>query len=111
MTGNVWRRERRLFEGRFVHLVVRGYGSAARYITNDQGVPKHFTLDEARKHMNRRNAAARRNASIDKRIAPLVTLAHRVAMLNPDAGEIGPGMLASLVEDARQALASAGVDA
>ena len=42
---------------------------------------------------------------------PLVALARRVARLNPDAGEIGPGMLASLVEDARQALASAGVDA
>lgn len=34
----------------------------------------------------------------------LVALAKRVAALNPAAGEIGAGMLASLVEDARTAL-------
>lgn len=35
---------------------------------------------------------------------PLVRLAERVAKLNPDAGQIGPGMLASLVADARRAM-------
>lgn len=35
----------------------------------------------------------------------LIALAKRVARLNPDAGEIGPGMLASLVTDARRILA------
>lgn len=34
----------------------------------------------------------------------LTDLARRVAALNPDAGAIGPGMLASLVTDAKRAL-------
>ena len=38
-------------------------------------------------------------------IDALMRLAHRVEHLNPEAGAIGDGMLASLVEDARQALA------
>lgn len=37
---------------------------------------------------------------------PLVRLAERVAKLNPDAGQIGAGMLASLVADARRAIGS-----
>ena len=37
-------------------------------------------------------------------IAELARLAQRVAALNPDAGGIGVGMLASLVADARKAL-------
>lgn len=35
-------------------------------------------------------------------ILALYALVERVARLNPDAGEIGPGMLASLVHDARK---------
>ena len=38
---------------------------------------------------------------------PLMAMAERVANLNSVAGEIGPGMLASLVEDARFVLAKA----
>ena len=40
----------------------------------------------------------------DEQIARLSRLAQRVANLNPKAGTIGDGMLASLVEDARRAL-------
>lgn len=54
--GLEWRRERRLVEGRFVHFVVCGYGSGARYITNDHGWPKQFTLAEARERIQERNA-------------------------------------------------------
>lgn len=39
---------------------------------------------------------------------PIIRLAQRVADLNRDAGEIGAGMLASLVDDARAALGREG---
>jgi hypothetical protein len=47
----------------------------------------------------------------DEAIDVLTALARRVARLNRDAGEIGAGMLASLIDDARAALAAAGSEA
>lgn len=41
--------------------------------------------------------------------AALIRTISRVATLNPDAGRIGPGMLAQLVDEARKALAGVGV--
>lgn len=45
------------------------------------------------------------NARLIATSPELLELANRVASLNPDAGEIGPGMLAQLVSDARRIVA------
>lgn len=37
-----------------------------------------------------------------KDVLTMAAFIERIARLNPDVGEIGPGMLASLVDDARQ---------
>ena len=45
--------------------------------------------------------AYRLRRSAQMRAVPLLDFVRRVGALNRDAGEIGPGMLASLVDDAR----------
>lgn len=47
-------------------------------------------------------------AQIEQAAPSMLVLAYRVARLNPDAGEIGAGMLKSLVEDARSVVLQAG---
>lgn len=42
-----WRTERRNIGGRRVTLVVRGYGSKARYMTGANGSPQHFSAADA----------------------------------------------------------------
>ena len=47
-TPGPWRTERRRIDGKTVTLVVRGYGSDARYMTGANGSPQHFSAAEAR---------------------------------------------------------------
>ena len=47
-TPGPWRTEVRVIDGRRVTLVLRGYGSLARYMTDERGAPQQFTAAEAR---------------------------------------------------------------
>lgn len=54
---NPWRLQRRMVDRRRVFLVVRGSGASVRYITNNSGWPKEFSLEGARAAIARRLAA------------------------------------------------------
>lgn len=62
-----------------------------------QASPKH--IQSVIEDMQRQIAFL---CTVAENVTPAEKLAARVALLNPDAGEIGAGMLASLVEDARR---------
>lgn len=63
-------------------------------------------LGDLRGH--RRFLAVEPDARVRAATPGLLVLAQRVARLNPDAGEIGAGMLKSLVTDARAVVQQAG---
>ena len=56
---------------------------------------------------NLRGYCGEPNARLISAAPELYTLAYRVSMLNRDAGEIGSGMLASLVDEATHLVAKA----
>ena len=66
------------------------------------GIQIRSARDQIAKVWMMRNGEGIENARLIAKAPDLLKLAQRIAALNRDAGEIGAGMLASLVDDARR---------
>ena len=66
------------------------------------GIQIRSARDQIAKVWMMRNGEGIENARLIAKAPDLLKLAQRIAALNRDAGEIGAGMLASLVDEARR---------
>ena len=77
----------------------------ARQLISGEWVLVYPNTSKPGVHMRRVDAGGHFTEADARAIVTAMSLAARVARLNAEAGEIGAGMLADLIEQARRALA------